>query len=95
MKRFAVLFAAGVFLIPAAGCEDTGGGTTTPSPAATTTTPTPAPTGKASSKDSESAGEGSRGDCQSQRPEERSLRPSLSLRRQAGSDTGAGRSPSP
>jgi hypothetical protein len=48
MKRFAVLFAAGVFLIPAAGCEDKGGGggPTTPSPAATTTTPAPA--GKAS-----------------------------------------------
>ncbi len=54
MKRFAVLFAAGVFLIPAAGCEDNGGGggPTTPSPAATTSTPTTAPTGKAS-KDSD------------------------------------------
>ena len=55
MKRFAVLLAAGVFLIPAAGCEDSGGGggPTTSSPAATTTTPTPATTGKALSKGAE------------------------------------------
>ncbi len=34
MTRFAVLFAAGVFLIPAAGCDTgSGGGPTTPSPA--------------------------------------------------------------
>jgi hypothetical protein len=50
MKRFAVLFAAGVFLIPAAGCEGTPDGPTVTSPAATTTTPPPtsAPAGKAS-----------------------------------------------
>jgi hypothetical protein len=55
MKRFAVLFAAGVFLIPAAGCQDSGGGgeTTTPSSATTTTTPAPSPTGKAPPKDAE------------------------------------------
>ena len=55
MTRFAVLFAAGVFLITAAGCEDTGGGggPTTPSPAATTTKPMTDPTGKPLSPDSE------------------------------------------
>jgi hypothetical protein len=52
MKRFAVLFAAGVFLITAAGCENTGGGPATPPPPAATTELTPAPTGKAAPKDS-------------------------------------------
>ena len=56
MKRLALLLAVTVILIPAAGCEDTGGGggPTTPTPAAATT-PTPAPTEKAPSKGSEQA----------------------------------------
>ena len=48
MKRFALMLAATAILIPAAGCQDSGGaggGATASTPAETTT---PAPTGKAS-----------------------------------------------
>jgi hypothetical protein len=53
MKRFALLLAAMMILIPAAGCQDTGGAGSgaTPSPPAETTTP--ATTGKAPKKVSE------------------------------------------
>ena len=83
MKRFAVLFAAGVFLIPAAGCEDTGGGGgdhAVPRGNDDDTHTRPDPEGAVQGLGA--AGEGGRRDGQSQRPEERSLRPSLSLHRQ-------------
>ena len=53
MKRFALLLAATMLLIPAAGCQDTGGagGEASTSPPAAPTTPVP--TGKAPKKVSE------------------------------------------